>query len=160
MKKQPSAPTSVAPATVDEPSTPVDEEHYAPLQYQFVEFFAEHLADISRVFGGDLQQMLVLAILGQVLLRGYLTGAPGLRIEDVAASITASRIADVTGIPRETVRRKLLALKEKEWVVQDGSAWRLATRDGQAVAREALGDLDRRGMARIMKLAQALKPFV
>lgn len=32
------------------------EENYAPLQYQFVEFLVEHLTDVSREFGGDLQQ--------------------------------------------------------------------------------------------------------
>ena len=35
---------------------------YPTYQYYFVEFFTEHLADCSRVFGGDLQLMLVLAI--------------------------------------------------------------------------------------------------
>ena len=42
---------------------------YAEYQYRFVEFFTEHLADVSRAFDGDLQQAMILAIVGQVRLR-------------------------------------------------------------------------------------------
>ena len=43
--------------------------NYLDYQYQFVEFFVDHLVDMSRVFRGDLQLMLILAILGQVKIR-------------------------------------------------------------------------------------------
>lgn len=42
---------------------------YPTYQYYFVEFFTEHLADCSRAFGGDLQLMLVLALMGQMHLQ-------------------------------------------------------------------------------------------
>ncbi len=42
---------------------------YPTYQYHFVEFFTEHLADCSRAFGGDLQLMLVLALMGQMHLQ-------------------------------------------------------------------------------------------
>jgi hypothetical protein len=34
---------------------------YVVYQYTFVEFFIDHLVDVSRAFRGDLQEMLVLA---------------------------------------------------------------------------------------------------
>lgn len=40
------------------------------LQYNFSEFFTEHLLDVSPVFEGDLQMMLVLAVMGQAYLHG------------------------------------------------------------------------------------------
>ncbi len=43
----------------------VFEQHYREYQYCFVEFLTEHLADVSRAFDGDLQEMLVLAVIGR-----------------------------------------------------------------------------------------------
>lgn len=139
------------------------EENYAPLQYRFVEFLVEHLTDVSREFGGDLQQAMLLAVIGQVYLHALLRS--GRDFQDFSSGqgdgqivtpfITASRMADVTGIPRETVRRKLARLEQKGWIEQlpDG-AWRLkiAATTGVAQAREGLEALDRRSIARIARL--------
>ncbi len=138
-------------------------ENYVPLQYQFVEFLVEHLTDVSREFGGDLQQAVLLAVVGQVYLhalirsghdvQGFSSGRNDGQI--VTPFITASRMADVTGIPRETVRRKLELLNQKGWIEQlpDG-AWRLRINDGtgSADARSGLEALDRRSIARIARL--------
>lgn len=43
-------------------------DNYFVFQYNFVQFFVEHLADISRVFDTDLQSVLVLAVVGQMEL--------------------------------------------------------------------------------------------
>jgi hypothetical protein len=50
---------------------------YLDYQYQFVEFFVDHLVDMSRVFRGDLQLMLILAILGQVKIRALQDAVQG-----------------------------------------------------------------------------------
>jgi DNA-binding MarR family transcriptional regulator len=131
------------------------EADYPPYQYRVVEFLTEHLADVSRAFGGDLQQMLVLAILGQVHLQRHL------RLDGRASplspdtSISASRIADVTGIPRQTVRRKLAELEKRGWIERTPSAsYRLivmASPDGSP-ARRDLSDVDRRSMLRFARL--------
>ena len=42
------------------------DKKYLVMQYHFVQFFAEHLADVSRVFEADLQSVLVLALVGQM----------------------------------------------------------------------------------------------
>lgn len=73
----------------------------------------------------------------------------------VTPFITASRMAEVTGIAREMVRRKLARLEQKGWIEQlpDG-AWRLkiAAQTGLAQARQGLEALDQRGIARIARL--------
>jgi hypothetical protein len=90
-------------------------ENYVRYQYCFVEFLAEHLADTSRVFKGDMQMAVLLAIIGQVTLQALLVAETGGRsIDEVPPDrrgITTFRLADATGIPRETVHRKLTAME-------------------------------------------------
>lgn len=138
------------------------QEHYGLFQYHFVEFLTTHLADCSRTFHGDLQQLLVLAIVGQVYLRAYLNASPDATLPrkdlTITAAITASRIADVTGIPRETVRRKLAALERRGWIEKAGDkGWRLKVREGEAEARQDLAELDQRGIERMARALTALK---
>jgi len=136
---------------------------YRSYQYRFVEFLVEHLADVSRTFSGDLQQVMVLAILGQVRLRAVREAAtrgeaPAMRIQ--GDGTTASRISDVTSIPRQTVRRKLLALQKLGWVTQDdGGLWRIvADADGVATpVRRDLAGLDERALLRIARLVADLE---
>lgn len=129
-------------------------EQYRALQYHFVQFFAEHLADVSIAFNGDLQEMLVLAVIGQVYIRAE-------EQERDNAPISASRISDVTAIPRQTVRRKLQSLERRGWVRQlDNGAWQLVVHDGEALARNGLLDLDRRGAERITKFVRSVRGLV
>jgi hypothetical protein len=132
---------------------------YPRFQYALIEFLAAHLADLSREFEGDLQQPLILAVLGQRFLgwRAEVERAggadPGWR-----PAMAASRIADVTGVPRETVRRKLRLLAARGWIEQgaDGG-WALLVRDGVSLARADLGDLDARGVNRAARLLASLR---
>lgn len=137
---------------------------YPTYQYHFVEFFTEHLADCSRAFGGDLQLMLVLALMGQMHLQALVAQkqnpdhrAPSVREQ----KITASRIADASGIPRETVRRKLAKLEEMGWVEQEGSgAWRVIIDQQGSKVRRELAELDQRAMARIAAFYHKLQSIV
>jgi hypothetical protein len=133
------------------------EADYMAYQYRWVEFFIEHLADLSRAFRGDLQSMMVLALVGQVYLRAVRAaikvGTDPAAIPVERLSIGASRIADVTGIPRETVRRRLTALERRGWLARTGEAsWQLAVDGGKAAARVELEAIDRRGMVRLARL--------
>lgn len=135
---------------------------YPTYQYHFVEFFTAHLADCSRAFGGDLQEMLVLAIIGQMHLKAHLDGqnaSAGVnRLKPKPPQITASRVADASGIPRETVRRKLAKLADRGWVQKEtAGAWGLVMIDGTAKARDGLSDLDRRAIARVAGLHARLQ---
>lgn len=139
--------------------------NYLDYQYRFVEFFVEHLEDVSRVFRGDLQQMLVLAIIGQVKLRAVREA--GLMAQDplpptlVRDGISASRIADVTAIPRQTVRRKLALLQQKGWVEQlPDNSWTICHRDGIAGARVDLSEVDQRAIDRVARLFTDLETLV
>jgi predicted transcriptional regulator len=131
--------------------------NYLDYQYQFVEFFVDHLVDMSRVFRGDLQLMLVLAILGQVKIRAVQDavqgGMPASEAVLITQGISATRLADITGIPRQTVRRKLMALERRGWAVQTADqTWCLTVRDDGASVRSDLADTDARAMARIARL--------
>ena len=133
---------------------------YPTYQYAMVEFFVEHLTDVSRSLGGDLEQVMVLAILGQRRLSVLRNAEKKDTSEKEGMSISASRLADATGIPRETVRRKLALLKDRGWVVQvaDGS-WALAPEGaaGETPVRHDLSALDLRGRQRVARLVAALE---
>lgn len=132
------------------------EDNYEQVQYALVQFFSEHLTDCSRTFKGDLTAMLVLAIIGQAHLaakRGL--GAPGEHREP--RGVHALRIADVTGIPRETVRRKLAVLQEIGWIEHADSGWVLVSAsNGTTNARRDLRDINERGLKRLARLFNEL----
>lgn len=140
-------------------------ENYALYQYHFVEFFIEHLCDISRTFRGDLQEMIVLALVGQVQIRAMRmsieTGVPLADLPSARLSITASSIADVTGIPRETVRRKFASLEQKGWVHKnsDGS-YLLAINEGVAAAKVDLSEVDARALDRVARMFRNLEAII
>lgn len=139
--------------------------NYLDYQYQFVEFFVDHLVDMSRVFRGDLQVMLVLAILGQVKIRAVQDavqgGMPASQAVLMTPGISASRLADITAIPRQTVRRKLMELERKGWARQNSdNTWCLSVREGGASVRGDLAETDARAMARIARLFAELEGIV
>ncbi len=140
------------------------EENYLLYQYCFVEFFLEHLSDVSKAFKGDLQQVLVLGLVGQVRLnatkRAIMSGLDPAELEPSEAVISASRLADVSGIPRQTVRRKLMLLEAVGWIAQapDGG-WYLTvdTESREAPAKRDLDGLDQRARLRIARLVADLE---
>lgn len=143
-------------------------EELLQIRYHYVEFLTEHLADCSRVFNGDLQEMLVLAVMGQVHVRDLLystadgTGKAGKGAAPLCMS--ASRIADITGISRQTVRRKLAKLQARGWVeAKPASLWAVALRADVAAAREGvdgLGALDARSMERAVRLGTRMGKII
>jgi hypothetical protein len=126
-------------------------------RYHLVEFVTEHLIDCSRAFNGDLQEVLVLAVVGQVFM--HFRRQAGVDPASITRYIAASRIADITGIPRQTVRRKLASLGKRGWVEQDETAgWRIVIGvDGLGAAHRPLAGLDARGIQRGIRLASAYK---
>ena len=125
-------------------------------RHDFQQFLTEHLIDLSRVFGGDLQQMLILAVLGRMLLDARMSGAWAPPVPP--PSISASRLSDLTAIPRQTVRRKLLEMKAKGWLDQDQRrAWRLVILNGRSNAYRSLSDIEARGVSRAIRLARSFR---
>lgn len=140
------------------------EENYLQYQYCFVEFFLEHLSDVSTSFKGDLQQVLILGLIGQVRLNAVNRAiAKGLDPADLDSSdtvISASRLSDVSGIPRQTVRRKLALLRAQGWITQaEDGGWHLIVdpQSGEAPAKRDFEELDRRSRRRIARMIANLE---
>jgi CRP-like cAMP-binding protein len=126
-------------------------KNYPLFQYTFVHFLSEHLSDCSRIFEGDLQQMLILAVIGQSCTSRLINLET--HPESTDGAISASRLADVCGIPRETVRRKLKILEHRGWIVQNGARnWSLALEGEQVVAWTDLLELNHRGIKRLARI--------
>jgi predicted transcriptional regulator len=144
-------PSALSPAARADAAAEAFRAAYPAYQHRWVEFFVEHLTDVSRTFEGDLQQAILLAIIGQARLAALRGGdaSTGPR------GTNASRLAEVTGIPRETVRRKLRALEERGWIAQDEAGiWRMVVDpDGRDTpARRDLADIDERARRRVARL--------
>jgi hypothetical protein len=105
--------------------------------------FTRLLAQLRTRFDGDLELMLVLAVIGErtrpenwtpeLLTYRQLTRAP----EDshLQHPINVQSVSDFSGIPRETVRRKVGILVRKGWILRD--------EDGRlSVSRTAAQDLE------------------
>ena len=130
--------------------------NYAQVQYLLVDFLAEHLADTSRVFGGDMQKAVLLAILGQAHLSAeHAAGASGRRVTEFPPErrgMTTLRLSDASGIPRETVRRKLMEMARAGWLTREGTFWVLVMQDQTSVVRADLSGIDDRGITRAARL--------
>lgn len=95
----------------------------------------QFLIDCRRHFDGDLDLFLVLCVIGDRTFSAR--HAPpdmsfeswsGAKVEDVrSVDINVQSLADFSGIPRETVRRKLNILVEKGWVSRDERGFITAT---------------------------------
>ncbi|MEJ1934851.1 hypothetical protein WDZ92_32020, partial [Nostoc sp. NIES-2111] len=135
------------------------QRNYHKAQYLWVQFSTEWLSAGSRAFGGDLQLMLILALIGQVTLERAV--AANGNVDDLTRTgINASRISDVTGIPRETVRRKLLVLEKRNWIEQDGNAnWSIKVVNGQAPVRAELASLEEFAIRGVTRFVAAFEPL-
>lgn len=134
--------------------------NYPTVQYAYIGFLSEHLADMSRAFRGDLQLPLVLAVLGQRRLQWFIEAEREGAEPGWSPAMTVMRIADVTGVPRETARRKLAELERLGWIERGEGGWTLIMREGRARARADLADLDRRSLARAARLVTTLQSLL
>jgi hypothetical protein len=133
------------------------------IQYEFTQMLSEHLKDCWEVFEGDLGEMMVLATLGQAQLGMFLRDKEPVDMDFTlrARAMSASRLSHVTGIPRQTVRRKLKQMEKKGWVYQDeDDCWGLAIADGRARVLVALEELYARGAVRVKRMVKSLKDHV
>lgn len=102
---------------------------------QHVAALTQFLIDCRRHFDGDVDLFLVLCIIGDRTFsirhapkdlnfeRWSTMETADLRAEE----INVQSLADYSGIPRETVRRKLNLLVEKGWVMRDDRGYITAT---------------------------------
>lgn len=137
---------------------PKIEEHIDFLVLHFMEWIGAHLSDCSRVFKGDLTEMMVLTVIGQVFTRHYGHRAAQIyELDGEELTVSAARISEVTAIPRETVRRKLLSLRERGWVEQaENGRWKFAMDGAESVAARELMPLQIRSLTRLMNLVDSI----
>lgn len=103
------------------------EKNFGKLHAAHSELLTRHLIECRKACDGDLDLFLVMAIIGERSLsegnapdtmtrEQFATGT----VSDIPAlPINLQSIADYSGIPRETVRRKLDILLEKGWIERD-----------------------------------------
>jgi CRP-like cAMP-binding protein len=126
---------------------------YLATQYHYVQFLTEHLVDCAAAFGGDLDSVLVIAVLGQRRLEIYREDPDGIRPDVARIAMSALRISDVSGIPRETVRRKLEGLRRRGWIDRHPRhGWYIAGTNLATPARQALQGLELRSFRRLARL--------
>lgn len=85
--------------------------------------FTALLIECRRCFDGDMDQLLILSVIGDRTLGtarakglNYADFLEGKRAVGIPRRINTQSVADSTGIPRETVRRKIRRLIERGWV--------------------------------------------
>jgi hypothetical protein len=102
---------------------------------QHVAALTQFLIDCRRHFDGDIDLFLALCIIGDRTFSAR-HAPPDMtfetwnasKVEDVQSEeINVQSISDFSGIPRETVRRKLNILVEKGWVSRDERGFITAT---------------------------------
>jgi hypothetical protein len=107
-------------------------EHHFEVTFVLGRFMNEHLIRVYKAFDGDITAAIVLGTIGQYNYQRYYAevgekSADGFHQlvaegEHLAHGRTcnAMSISESTGIPRETVRRKIRALIKKGWLKQLG----------------------------------------
>lgn len=96
-------------------SNPAESLAAARLRYRWCQRWTESLTRLRRQFDGDLDQYLLLLVFEQGEIARTLAGLEGALRKDCPGrpeprGLNAMSIADICGIPRETVRRKLKRL--------------------------------------------------
>lgn len=110
-----------------------------------VEGFTRLLILLRQHFDGDLDMLLVMAVIGEATLPRHLLPASfsyeqllqGKGQQVNKHDINTQSIAAYSGIPRETVRRKLDRLADKGWIERNSNGGWTATRKGSQDLQEA-----------------------
>lgn len=141
------------------PSTVVA-ENYIKFKHEFLEFLFAELLDMRTIFEGDLDALLIFISISRYYLRDERSHPYG--DDDVPFGdqhhLTLSRIAEITKIPRETVRRKLKQLESRGLLEKSAhDNWRLTVEGGQPVIRTAHEEVWRREMQRLVRLVRSLR---
>lgn len=110
--------------------------------------FTRLLVQLRKRFDGDLDLALVLAVIGsrtqaekwtpKLAELGQLTDRN--EVEDKQLPINIHSVAEYSGIPRETVRRKVGILQQRGWVTRGADGHLSVTRDAAPDLEDATGD--------------------
>ena len=107
-------------------------EHHTEVSYLLGRFMTEHLVRVNQAFDGDLTAAVVLGVIAHYNLRRFYDevaagSSEGLHAllargahRDFLRPCNAMSVSASTGIPRETVRRKIAWLVDKGWIQKAG----------------------------------------
>ena len=117
----------------------IAEDHFSILWPRHVEGMIALLSELRDAFDGDLDSTLILAVIGAALLpkdelRISFSYSELLKQRDIdfRKPLNTLSISQVTGIPRETVRRKLATMEAKLWVERDEYGhWKMGRRGAE-----------------------------
>ena len=101
----------------EEPYEGYLDQNAARFFYRWGEHLSETLVKVRRKFDGDLDQYLLYLI----FLLYELKQSTGATHSGPRRGLNAHSLAEITQIPRETARRKLLALTERGFLERDAS---------------------------------------
>jgi hypothetical protein len=131
--------------------------NFGKLHALHVAALTRHLVACRRAFDGDLDLFLVLTIIGERsftprhapegMTRDAFHHSPANLV--APAAINLQSIADFSGIPRETVRRKVALLVERGWV-QRGPGGLLTVTDAAKNGLRALTDSSARYLGELV----------
>lgn len=105
--------------------------HSMHIAYRMNQFLLPHLAQVYARFGGDIECALILgeiahysaeAIFGREPVFEGADAIPNEQVKELVGRLkkcNALSISMVTGIPRETVRRKIRWLEQQGWIAKD-----------------------------------------
>jgi hypothetical protein len=108
---------------------------YVEIWPKILDPWTQYLISARAAFDGDLDKMVILAVIGLMSFQGTALGARAplvlsydelakLDMASVAARpINIESIALYTGIPRESVRRKVHELVDRKWIAQDARGY-------------------------------------
>jgi predicted transcriptional regulator len=118
------------------PSRTIIDARFGQIWPVHVEGFTQLLILLRQQFDGDLDMLLVMAVIGEATLPKHLlpdgfdysAQLAGQGEQIGKRPINTQSIADFSGIPRETVRRKLQVLVQKGWIERNKTGEWIATR--------------------------------
>ena len=142
-------------------SDKVAKTHFGTIWPIHVDGFIRLLAGLRHAFDGDLDSVLILAVVGSAVLPRHKL-PPDLSYDDfihgdsrrnLATPLNTNSISQITGIPRETVRRKLTALWDSGWTIRDNDGhWAI----GDA-ARQKLSPMTDLSLEYLTSIAEAFE---
>jgi CRP-like cAMP-binding protein len=124
------------------------EEHFSTIWPAQIAGFTRFIVQLRKAFDGDLDMMVVLAVIGDrtrpenwarelVDYRSLTRDGAGERRQE---PLNVQSISDFTGIPRETVRRKIAALETRGWIRKDEKGHITALHMASSDLKDATGE--------------------
>lgn len=131
-------------------------------------FIVDHLLRFARQFGPDYQLMVVWGVLAHQCVIHHIPAdsrpakvlGPDGKLAAADADLRPVRqrdLSQITGIPKETVRRKLLKLEQDGWIERKGSGWVLNRDNIDPELREFSRESTKRLLAVSDHIRQLLK---